>query len=331
MIRLVRVELQRLAARRLVLAAILGVIVSVGLVLWGTASTIRPLTPTQLEEAERSYDLAVQDWQDNGAEYLQQCLDDQDRERTLQDDPTLDFGCDQMGPPERQWYVPVAPALQDTLPAVLGPVVFLLGFAGLLIGATSTAAEMSTGAITTWLTFEPRRLRVYTSKLLAAGAFLVLPMALTLALVVGGLWAIHAQQGLADTMTGQDWADAAAMSLRMLAVIVLGGIVGAALGILLRHTAAVLGLVVGYAVLVENLLGALAPRLQPALLLLNVSAWTQNGADYGVQECTTSSQGTMCEYVQHTLSLDQGASYLAVLAAVIIVGSALVFRRRDVG
>ncbi|HQY33397.1 MAG TPA: ABC transporter permease subunit [Actinotalea sp.] len=331
MTRLVWVELQRLAARRLVLGALLATLVAIGLVLWGTAATVRPLTAAQLEEAERAYALALADWEENGEEQVAQCREDQEREREASDDPTLDFGCDQMGAPERAWYVPVAPALEDTLPGVLAPVTFLIGFMALLVGATSTAAELSSGAITTWLTFEPRRLRVYASKLLAVGAGLVPAAVLTLALLVAGVWAVHAQQDLAGTMSGADWQDTLGTTLRMLVVIVLGGVAGAAMGIWMRHTAAVLGVVVGYAILVENLLGALVPRLQPALVLLNVSAWVQDGAAYYVSQCTTSSQGTSCEYVEQTLSLAQGAAYLGGLCILVVLGAGLVFRRRDVG
>lgn len=331
MTRLVWVELQRLAARRLVLGALLATFVAIGLVIWGTASTVRPLTAAQLDDAERAYALALADWEENGEEQVAQCREDQERERKATGDATLDFGCDQIGAPERAWFVPVAPALEDTLPGVLAPVTFLLGFIALLVGATATAAELSTGAITTWLTFEPRRSRVYSSKLLAVGAGLVLPTALTLALLVAGVWAVHARQDLAGTMSGADWLDTLGMALRMLVVIVLGGVVGAALGVWMRHTAAVLGLVVGYAILVENLLGALVPRLQPALVLLNVSAWVQDGAVYYVSRCTTSPQGTSCDYVEQTLSLTQGAAYLGLLSLLVVLAAGALFRRRDVG
>ena len=41
----------------------------------------------------------------------------------------------------------------------------LLALAALVLGAGFAASEFSTGSIGTWLTFEPRRLRVYGSKL----------------------------------------------------------------------------------------------------------------------------------------------------------------------
>src|SRR5690606_27454964 len=102
-----------------------------------------------------------------------------------------------------------------------------------------------TGAISTWLSFEPRRVRVYTSKLLAAALGVLPVVVLAVAVFIAGSTLVARHFDLAGTMTGADRQDIAWMGLRVVGLAAMAALVGAALGVLLRHTAAVLGLGVG--------------------------------------------------------------------------------------
>lgn len=62
----------------------------------------------------------------------------------------------------------------EIMPGLVQGSSYVLAFAAFLIGASFVGAEFSSGAIGNWLTFEPRRLRVYGSKLLAAATGLLL-------------------------------------------------------------------------------------------------------------------------------------------------------------
>ncbi|MHB1063878.1 MAG: ABC transporter permease subunit [Georgenia sp.] len=328
MIHLTRVELRRLLSRYLVIAAFVGALLATGALLFATWQTAKPMSPAQTAEAERYYQQALADWEENGQEMIAQCLEDQARQSELEG-TELDFGCEQQEP-QREWFVMTAPQLPDQLPGQLSALGTLLLFAALLVGATGTAAEISTGAIGNWLTFEPRRLLVYASKLLAAG-LVVLPVAMLLLLVTtGGTWLIADRFALADTMTSQHWGEAGWMGLRLLAITCAAAVVGAALGFLLKHTAAVLGVAVGYFIVVEGMFSGVLSRFQPWLLMRNIESWMLGGTVYYVDSCTTGPTGTSCESAERALSLAQAAGYLGAGVVVVVVVAGLVFRRRDV-
>ena len=327
MTRLLAVELRRLFSRRLVVLAMAGALVATALVLAGVWQSSRPMTGDARARAVAEYERAQADWAENGEAHLAQCLADEERERDLSG-ADVDFGCDQMEPQE-EWFLVTAPPLEDSLPGVLAGHAYLLVLLALLVGATFTAAEVSTGSLSTWLTFEPRRLRVYASKLLAA-TLGVLPAAVVLvAAVVGGAWLVADRFGLAGTMTQTDWGDAGATALRVLALTALVALAGAALGILARHTAGVLGAVVGYVVVVELVLANLLPRLQPWLLLKNVEGWVAGGTVYFLQTCTTDATGTLCDVTERALPLTHSVVYLLALAALTVAAGAVAIRRRD--
>ncbi|WP_448071472.1 ABC transporter permease subunit [Georgenia yuyongxinii] len=328
MSRLTKVELRRLFSRRLVVLAMLAGLAATALFLVGTWNQSRPMSAAEQAQAERWYEEARADWEANGEQQMADCLEaeETEREATGQD---VDFGCDQMEP-TRDSFVVTAPPLEGSLPGLLAGQSFLLLFLALLVGATATAAELSTGAIASWLTFEPRRLRVYTAKVLAPGLG-VLPVAVTLiALLVAGAWFIASAFGLAGTMTGAAWTDAGWTVLRVLALVVLAAVAGAALGFLLRHTAAVLGVVVGYVIVVEAMFAGLLRDYQRWLLSTNIRAWIENGTVYFQELCTTDAGGTVCDVTERTLTFDGAAPYLLVLVAVLVALAALDFRRRDV-
>lgn len=326
--RLVGVELRRVLARRMVAAIVAGGVLVVALVLVSLWTQVRPLTAAQVDQAEQSYAMAVEDFEEHGEEMLASCRDAEadESERTGED---VDFGCDQMEP-QREMFFPQQPELHLTLPGQLAGVAVLLTFLTFLVGATSTAAEVSTGSLGTWLTFVPRRSVVMASKV-AAGTVVALPVvAGLLALLVAGAWFVHDAQGLADGMTATAWGEAAWTGARVLALGALAGALGAALGLLLRHTAAVLAAVVVYALVVESIVAGMLPELQPWLLRTNMAAWVQDGTMYWINECTVTATGTSCQTIEEVVTLGHGAAYLGVVAVVLLVLTALVFRRRDV-
>lgn len=325
--RLWRVELRRFFSRRLVVLAMIGALAVTGLLLFGVWQSSQPMSAEARAQARVEYENARADWEQNGEEYYAQCLAEQEREAEATGQE-VDYGCEQMEPQE-EWFFRTAPPLQETLPGTVGTAATLLVFLAFLVGATFTAAEVSTGSLSTWLTFEPRRLRVFASKLLAAALGVLPAAALVLAVTVAGAWAVAEAFGLANGMTARDWPAIGTTALRILALTALFALVGASLGFLLRHTAAVLGVVVGYVVVVELMLMNYLTELQPWLVVKNVEAWVDRGASYFVNECTTDATGTLCEYTERTLTFGDSAVYLLVLTGVVTLAGALVLRRRD--
>ena len=329
MSRLLRVELLRLVTRRLVVAAALAALVVGGLVVFGVFQMVKPPPPAQLEQAEQAYQQELERFRENGEEMVADCREAEEAEREAigQD---VDFGCEQMEP-QREWFISTAPPLGDNLPMMLSALVPLVVLLPMAMATTFVAAEHSTGAISNWLTFEPRRLRVWTSKVIAASIGAVPAVAALLGLVVGGTYLAYSLQGLETDLATGVWQEILWTCLRLVALGVMAALAGCALGFLLRHTAAVLGVVIGYAIIVEGILRNVVPALVPWTAGQNANAWTRYGAPYWVQECTVGPTGQMCEGVERVLTFGHSAAYLLLGTAVLLVVSALVFRRRDVG
>ncbi|WP_324650228.1 ABC transporter permease subunit [Georgenia sp. H159] len=327
MTRLLRVELRRLFSRRLVVLTMVGTLAVSLLLLWGVWESSQPMSEAELASAEQMYQQELEYWEEHGEADRAQCLEDEaaEAERTGEE---VDWGCESMTGPEREWYVTTAPPLQESLPFTLAAMSTLVLFASGLIGATFTAAELSTGAMSTWLSFEPRRLRVFASKMSAAALGVVPAAALAVAVVVAGSSLIANHLDLAAGMGAAQWGDTAWMALRILGLAALGALVGGALGFLLRHTAAVLGLVV-VAFIVEQMVRGLVPRTAPWAPSVNVEGWVQHGTVYYLEECTSDASGMMCDYTERALSFGHSATYLLVLTSVVVTLAAIAFRRRD--
>jgi ABC-2 type transport system permease protein len=328
--RLVGVEVRRVLARRLVsIVALVGVLV-IGMIMAGTWFAAQPLSAEQLANAETEYERYLADWEANHEQWHADCVESEEREAELTGEQ-VDFGCDwALERPEQEMFLPQSPELAESFEMLMSSAALLPLILVLLVGITSTAAEVSSGSLSTWLTFVPRRMRVMASKLTAALVVVVPVVAGLTALLVGGFYAVHAAHDVVGDMTGEVWAGVAWLSLRL---VVLGGVVamvGAALGLLLKQTGIALGAVIGWTVIVEQILAAVLPRLQPYLLTTNINAWVQNGTTYWLQTCEVTSGGTVCEYGEQTLGLAQSSVYLAVGSVVVVALTALVFRRRDV-
>lgn len=329
--RLLGVELRRFHVRRMLIAAFVIGVAIVGLTVAIVYVTAQPLTAEQLAQAEQDYQQQLEYWEQEGPTQIAECKESEAAEREASGDDTIDYGCDQMTAPQREWFIPEPPALADTLTGVVTALTFALGFLALLAGTTFTAAELSSRAITTWLTFEPRRVRVFASKVAAAAIGVLLPATVLLGLAVAGVMAAFGLRGIDATMSSAETTAVVHSNLRLAVLVVVVGAVGAALGILLRHTAAVLGVAIGWGILVEQIVPALAPRLTPWFVLPNVGAWVEGSRAYFVYTCTPTSDGTECEYLERTITLAHGGIYLSVAAVVVVAVSLLVFRRRDQG
>lgn len=328
MMRLTKVELRRLYSRRLTTIAVLGALVITGLMLFGAYQEAKPLSKAETTAQRAQFDQAHKDWVANGAQQVQDCLTQQ--AETRKTDPKADFGCNQMEPKWANWGKPEAKFTQ-MMPNVLLAGSYLLAFVAFLVGAGFVAAEFSSGSMANWLTFEPRRMRVYASKLVAVGLGLIPVTVALLGLLTAGSWVIVGNYASTAGTTAKVWGDLALMGGRALALAVAAAVAGAAMGVLLRHTAAVLGIAVGYLVLVEGVFGQALQGARPWLLQLNFNAWLQHGATYFIQTCKTDAQGNYnCQGVEKTLTFGHGSTYLGLLVVFAVGLAALVFRRRDV-
>ena len=324
MTRLTKVELRRLFSRRLTTVAVLGALVIVGLMLFATFQEAKPLSGPELAQQRVQFDQARKDFDANGQQQVQDCLTQQ--AETKKSDPKADFGCSQLEPKLENYSKPQA-KFALVMPGTLLAGSYLLTFVGFLVGASFVAAEFSSGSMANWLTFEPRRIRVFASKLAAAGLGLLPATVGLLSLLTAGVWLIVHHFNATGATTSKVWVDLGLMGARSLALALAATVAGAAMGVLLRRTVAVLGIAVGYLVLIEGVFGQALQGMRPWLLQLNVNAWLQHGAGYFIRVCKTDAQGGYgCQGVEKVLSFGHGTAYLGLLVVMVVGMAALVFR-----
>jgi ABC-2 type transport system permease protein len=328
MMRLVKVELRRLFSRRLTSIALLGALAFTGLMLFDAYQQAKPLSSQQLAFQKTQFNQAHQSWEANGVQQYKECLKQQ--AVVQKSDPKANLRCNEMEPKWTTWGKPKV-KFADLMHSVLLNWSYLIALIGYLIGAGFVAAEFSSGSIGNWLTFEPRRMRVYASKLVAAGVGLIPATVALIGLLFGGVWLITANYGSAAGTTAKMWSDLGFMAGRSITLAVVAAIVGAALGTLLRHTAAVIGIAMGYLVLVEAIFSHSLQNMQLWFLRINMEGWLQHGTKYFLTTCKTDSQGNYrCDGVEKLLGFGHSATYLGLLVVFVVGLSAIVFQRRDV-
>ncbi len=267
------------------------------------------------------------------------CREAEAAQREQANDSSIDFGCEQIG----EVQVPtmedmgISLPIADRITAELVPyATFAYAFLVLLLMGSFVAAEFSTGAIGNWLTFKPQRIRVALSKLAAAGVGGALAGTLGLGLLVLGarmVATINRPDSSLRLPTPPPLEDSVAqLLLRGVLVVVGAGLLGAALAFLLRHTAGLVGVLLGYLVVVEFIAvqAFLGGRLNPWAITPNANAFLTKGHEYMAQSCTTVAGELSCGYRTQTISYTHGWVYLLVLVLGLSTAAVLVFRRRDV-
>jgi ABC-2 type transport system permease protein len=269
MIRLTKVELRRLTGRRLTVIGLAGLFLITILLLVATWFDARPLSAAEQQRAQQQFEIAHNQWVEHADETRKQC--EADWKTQPDPKPKLEEMCAYPEPKLEEFGKPETVFSQIT-PELLQGTSYFLAFAAFLIGASFLGAEFSSGAIGNWLTFEPRRLRVYGSKLLAAATGFVPVAAVVLAVVLFGTFLIVDELGDTAGTTGKVWGDLAAIGGRAVVTTALAAVLGCIVGLLLRHTAAAIGVVMAYLVLAEGVFAAFLEKAQPWLVKLNFDA-----------------------------------------------------------
>lgn len=328
MMRLLRVEIDRFFSRRTTRVASLGLLGVVVLALVAVWQSSAPVSEEDKALSQQYYEEALADWEVNGEATLAECYE---MEATDQEtDPSVSYDCESWAP-QAEAYLWSDPLFTDQAGSALTGIGYAVLFFAFFVGVSFVAAEFATGSMGSWLTFEPRRTRVYVSKLAAAGLGVIVPAVLAAVLVVGGAWAIFSSWGTLGDVTGEVWSDLALGGLRLTLTAVGVGVLGAAVAMVVRSTAAAIGLLFGYGIVVEGIIGSAVDAFKPWLLTLKVDAVLQGKSTYWVDECTPDAAGSLCESVEKTVSLTNGAVSLVVVLAVVVAVGLVTFRRRDVG
>ena len=320
---LVGAELRRFWARRAVVVVLLLTAVLVGLLAASAAWSTRPATQAEMTAAQAQVDQMGDSWKQE----VRRC--EQSPTEYLGPDATGDQ-CEQVIRPRAEDYVGRTPLdLRNELDARgLGLVVVLMG-AAIVLAATFSGADWSSGAMGTQLVFEPRRLRVWVAK----GAAVVLSVTLAAAVLTAAFWgallAVAGSRGI--DVPGEVVTAILQQSARGLVVVAAAALGTHALTMLLRSTVGALGLLFGYAVAGEVVVASLPfDKVSQWSLANNVQAWIGNGVQiYDESICPRAVAASGSCSPTYVLGATHGAAYLAVLLAVVVLLSPPVFRRRD--
>jgi ABC-2 type transport system permease protein len=328
MIRLTTVELRRLVSRRLTAIGVAALLLITGVLLIAIWHDAKPLSAAEQRNAQVNFEQAQKDWQRNGAQYKKDC--EQNWQSEPDPKPKLEEACQLSAPTLDQFGKPQT-KFTEVMPDLLLGSSYLLAFAAFLIGASFVGAEFSSGSISNWLTFEPRRLRVYGSKLIAAATSMLPVAVVVLAILLAGTYLIVDAMGITAGTTGKVWGDLAGTAGRAVVMTAAAGALGGIFALLLRHTAAAVGVAMGYIVLVEGVFGSFLAKVQPWLVKLNFDAFIKHDTTYYVDSCQSSPDGGYtCQSIEKTLSFEHGVWYLGIAVVVLVALGAGVFHRRDV-
>lgn len=328
MMRLLRVELTRFRSRRVSQLAVLGILGVLLVMIYGSWRTSVPLSEAEIAQIQASYDDYAKDWEANKDQIIADCQAQEIADQEI--DPGADYNCEQGGPGNIEDWMYGPASFAEKSAWLLPDIGLLVVFGAFAMGVSFIAAEFSSGAIGNWLTFEPRRGRVFGTKVGASG-IAVIPMAVVAcAIAVGGTYVAYSLNDNLGIMTDEGWKFVAESGGRLTLVTVAFAMLGVAVGTIVRHTAAAIGIIVGYVIVVEGLVGSLFEGVRPWLLQLNLSAVLSDGAQYGTEVCEAGPTGQSCQWIEKTVSLGQGAMVIGIVLVVAVAVAAVVFRRRDV-
>jgi hypothetical protein len=199
--------------------------------------------------------------------------------------------------------------LEDVLHGVIG----VLAVVGWALGASLVGAEFASRGMTTLLTWEPRRGRVFAAKLVATLVAMAVFAVAVLALLALAMWPALAFHG---APLGPDdpslWSLAGTIG-RGVGLTALAAGIGFALATIGRNTAVALGAGFAYVIVLENILGTAVEDWRRWLLLGNVIV------------LVSGQEGTEVP----GRSVAGAAVFLTAVAATALVAAAATFRTRD--
>jgi ABC-2 type transport system permease protein len=320
MIRLLGAEVNRLRSRRLTLITLLLVLLALGAFQLVVRSEAKPPSASDVAAGRAQFDEVHKDWVANHQQREQECVASGNSKQD----------CQESEPTEAQFGLTPTPFSEiGTIVVLLS--VYLVGLATFIVAGSSIGAEYASGAISNWLSFIPQRSKVFAAKLITIAGFGLVFSALGAALSLGAAALIVRFYG--GSLDGA--AKLVQQAGRGLSIAAIMAIAGFCVGLVARHTAAAIGVLLGYLFVwfVRNaILGQVpwAQKLTPWTPEGNISAIVENGHKYFVNVRVVGDTGISFDSVERTITMTHAVTYWGVILAVLIVGSLLVFRRRDV-
>jgi hypothetical protein len=308
MARLLLAELRRIAARRLVRLTV--VLALVGILIGGAAA----FTSTESLSAE-AYEQRVAEAEARGRaqhEEVEACLT---AHGVQPDEESSDEIASQCFPRDDAGRVDDPRMHRTRVRGLLQGVAGILAVVGWALGASLVGAEFGSRSMTTLLTWEPRRGRVFMTKttaVLIAMSLFALAVLLLVALALWPALALHgAPLGVDDPTL---WSLAGTIG-RGVALAAIAAGIGFAIATIGRNTAVALGAGFAYILVLENIVGTSIERWRRWLILGNVIVFVSGRNDGGDVPGR---------------SVTEAGLFLAATALTLLAAAAATFRRRDI-
>ena len=318
--RLIWAEITRLLSRRLTGIAMIVILLGVAGYQLVVNDALSPPSGEERAAAESSYQQAHRDWAAGREQYEKECRDSgAPQDYCVIPEPTLaEFTGD-------------STPFQEAASTALKLSTVFVALVTFTIAASFIGAEYSSGSIINWLTFVPRRSHVFWSKLLAVAWFATLLGTLVATLVVGtSLLLAHLHDSPVEAVP-----ELAGIAVRGILPVVVIAVLGFCVGLLTRHTAGAIGILLAALVVCFVRIGALgsqtwAQRITPWTPEGNIAALIDRGYTYAIPIEKVTREGVAVELVESAVSFTHGLVYWSIILTLVIMSSLLIFRHRDV-
>jgi ABC-2 type transport system permease protein len=297
--RLIWAEITRLLSRRLTGIAMIVILLGVAGYQLVVNDALSPPSGEERAAAERSYQQAHQDWAAGRKQYEKECRDTGAQpDECVIPEPTL---AELTGD---------STTFKEATSAALKLSTLFVALVTFTIAASFIGAEYTSGSITNWLTFVPRRSHVFWSKLLAVAGFAALLGTLAATLVLGaGIILARLHGSDIDAIP-----ELAGVGVRGVLPVVVLAVLGFCVGLLTRHTAGAIGILLAALAVCFVRIGVLRSEAWAQ----RITPWTPEGNIAALIE------------VEGAVSLTHGLVYWSIILTLVIMGSLLIFRHRDV-
>lgn len=305
MIRLLGSEWLSFRSRKIVRWLMALTLVGIAIVGVIAGSVSHPPTEVQLALSQRRYE-----------KVLASCVSQQGFGATIPAGTSVEDYCrSQYSPAD---FAPNEGLRLDDLDELVLAAAFIAVLIGLVIGASMVGASWQTGTITTTLTWEPRRIRWFLGRLLVIAVGATLVAAFLLAALAAALALATALRG--TTATSTPWLRDTGLTVLRIAAAAGGmAVIGAAVAMIGRHTAAALGAVFVYMAVLESVVRGLRPALGRFLIGDNLTT-VVTAHTLDIQQGDSS----------YLLTPQRGAVALGIYVIVLAGAALVVLRARDV-
>jgi ABC-type transport system involved in multi-copper enzyme maturation permease subunit len=214
------------------------------------------------------------------------------------------------------------------MPGRVAMLAALLALVGYLVGASYVGAEWQHGTMAGLLLWEPRRAKVYTAKLFALLAGLLVVGAAAYAVAFAAHWVVADLVGDSGGVGPALQRSLGLAAARGLALALVIAACGFAIAYAARLSAAALGVAIAYIIGAEVGLRLVSDESARWLLTENITAWLMRGTKIYLSSCDR--QTAICTDRVLDVSMWQGGAYIGGLTLVLTVVAAVIFARRDV-